>query len=246
MPTARTAQTQAVIMAGGKGTRLQPYTYVLPKPLVPLGERPILEFILQKLAAAGFVQVTIVVGYKAEILMTVIGNGKRFGLAIEYFIEETPLGTMGALSLLDNLADNFLVMNGDICTDLDFARLYHAHMADMPALTVASYPRKERLGLGVLDLNDDHTRIVGFREKPVLDMWVSMGVYALNRRAVNHIPRDTFFGFDTLMHTLLAQGEAIGSYPFAGRWHDIGRPDDYAEVQELFATEGVAIFGLSS
>ena len=246
MPTTRTPQTQAVIMAGGKGTRLQPYTYVLPKPLVPLGERPILEFILRKLAAAGFTQVTIVAGYKAEILMAVIGDGERFGLAIKYFVEETPLGTMGALSLLDNLADNFLVMNGDICTDLDFARLYQAHSIGMPALTVASYPRKERLELGILDLNDEHTRIVGFREKPVLEMWVSMGVYALNRRAVSHIPRNTFFGFDTLMHTLLNKGEAIGSYPFAGRWHDIGRPDDYAEVQELFAAHGAAIFGLSS
>ena len=237
--------TQAVIMAGGKGTRLQPYTYVLPKPLVPLGERPILEFILRKLAAAGLTQVTIALGYKAQILMAVIGDGERFGLNINYYIEEQPLGTMGALALLDNLADNFLVMNGDICTDMDFADFFCSHTASNNELTVASYLREERLELGVLDLDEGKERIIGFREKPTLDLWVSMGIYGLRKSALQHIPQHTFFGFDTLMHTLLGKKQPVGSYPFRGRWHDIGRPDDYALVQDLYAAQGDGIFGLT-
>ena len=235
---------QAVIMAGGKGTRLRPYTYVLPKPLVPVGERPILELLLQQLAQSHVTQVVIVGGYKAEILMAVIGDGHKFGVDISYYIEESPLGTMGALSFLDSLDDNFLVMNGDICTNLNFHDLLVAHKQSGCALTVGSYPRKEQLELGVLELDASQSRIVGFKEKPVQEVFVSMGVYGLSRKALSFIPTGKFFGFDNLMHNLLAVGEPINSYLFSGRWYDIGRPDDYALVQDAFEKEGHTLFGL--
>lgn len=237
---------QAVIMAGGLGTRLRPYTYVLPKPLVPVGEHPILEYILRQLARADFRRVTLVVGYKAEILQSVIGDGSRFGLEIDYFKEDSPLGTMGALASLTNLEENFLVMNGDLCTDMDFRSFFNQHMEQGPAMTVASYYRIHRMEFGVLDIDAANARVTSFREKPEIGLWVSMGIYALRRDAVALIPTQTFFGFDTLMHTLLGRGIPVGIFPFAGRWHDIGRPDDYFRVQDEFEKYGSAIFGLGS
>ena len=238
------SKKQAIIMAGGKGTRLRPYTYVLPKPLVPVGERPILELLLRQLAQNDVTRITIVGGYKAEILMAVIGDGRRLGVDITYYIEESPLGTMGALSFLDTLDDDFLVMNGDICTDLNFHDLLVAHTQSGCALTVGSYLRKEQMELGILELDASRSRIVAFKEKPVQEVFVSMGIYGLKRRTLTFIPRGEFFGFDSLMHSLLAADEPINSYLFSGRWHDIGRPDDYALVQDAFEREGHALFGL--
>ena len=233
-------------MAGGKGTRLRPYTYVLPKPLVPIGEFPILEYILRQLAKAYITNVTIVTGYKADILQTIIGDGTRFGLSISYLKEETPLGTMGSLSMLPDLADDFLVMNGDLCTDMDFDKLLKAHGTTGKILTVSVCQRIHKLDFGVLEIDRNNGEVLSFQEKPEMAAWVAMGIYALNKKAATYIPKETFFGFDTLMHTLISSNIPIGTYCFNGRWHDIGQPEDYFLVQDEFEQHGLDIFGLSS
>lgn len=236
--------TQAVIMAGGKGTRLRPYTYVLPKPLVPIGEKPILEYILRQLAAADITDVCIVLGYKGDLLHSVIGDGRRFGLTISYYTEDQPLGTMGALPLLPNLHDNFLVLNGDLCTDLQLRDFANAHMDSDAPFSISVYHCSHKMEFGVLDIDHDSGRAIGFREKPLVSLWVSMGIYALQRELVQYIPPHTYFGFDNLMHSLLEKNIPINTVPFAGRWHDIGRPEDYFLVQDAYEKQGDALFGL--
>lgn len=224
---------QAVIMAGGKGTRLRPYTSVLPKPLVPIGDISILEMVLTQLKHFGFKNIIISVGYKAEIIMAVIGDGERFGLNVTYHFEEIPLGTVGALALMDCLEDDFLVMNGDVCTNLDFHELYKFHKASDSIATVGTYSRHEKIELGVLTI-DKNRKIVGFQEKPEFNFLVSMGIYALSKASIKYIPVNTYFGFDDLMRKFLESKVSVQSYEFIGKWCDIGRPDDYQDFLEEF------------
>lgn len=213
-------------MAGGLGTRLRPFTNVLPKPLVPIGDMSVLEMILRQLASAGFEDVVLSVGYKSELIMAVIGDGSEFGLTIDYVHEPEALGTVGSLRLMtDMLHDQFLVMNGDLCTDLDFSRLLAAHRAGDALLTIASYARHERIELGVLTVDDG--MVVGFEEKPEFDFQVSMGIYAMTRAALEYLPPSGPFGFDQLVQALLASDAPIANHPFDGSWCDIGRLDDY-------------------
>ncbi len=220
---------QAVLMAGGKGTRLRPYTDILPKPLVPIGEISILELVLRQLKHFGFERALISVGHKAELIMAVIGDGRRFGLEVSYHHEDQPLGTVGALAFLDGLDESFLVMNGDICTNLDFSRLLRAHVDSGAIATVGTYARTERIELGVLEVGPDN-HVVGFTEKPTYDFLVSMGVNALRRDVLTLIPRGEFFGMDDLMLKMLAERVDVRSWRFDGLWHDIGRPDDYLRM----------------
>ncbi len=221
-------------MAGGRGTRLRPYTAVLPKPLVPIGEISIIEMVLRQLKHYGFEDIIVAVGYKAELIMAVVGDGTRFGLTVRYQHEDKPLGTVGALALIADLEDNFLVMNGDICTNLNFADILEAHCRSGAMATVGTYPRVEKIELGVMELDADQTRITSFREKPVYEFHVSMGVNAFSRRVVDQIPTDSAFGFDELLLKLLAEDIPVRSHHFDGRWLDIGRPDDYDQMYLLF------------
>ena len=225
---------QAVLMVGGKGTRLRPFTHILPKPLVPVGESSILELVLRQLRFYGFERAILSVGHKAELIMAVVGDGSRFGLEISYHQESTPQGTIGALSAIEALDENFLVMNGDICTNLDFRELLQAHVRSRAVATISTYRRLEKIELGVLHVADGSDRIVGFQEKPVHDLLVSMGVNAFRRSILDFIPQNTFFGFDDLMHALLKSGADVRSRVFDGTWHDIGRPDDYQRMLEDF------------
>lgn len=225
---------QAILMAGGRGTRLRPYTAVLPKPLVPVGEISIIEMVLRQLKHHGFEQIIVSVGYKAELIMAVVGDGTRFGLTVRYQHEDKPLGTVGALAQIPDLDDDFLVMNGDICTDLDFAAILGDHGRSGAVATVGTYRRTEKIELGVMELDAAQTRITGFQEKPVYEFHVAMGVNAFSRRVVDHIPAGEPFGFDQLLLKLLAQEIPVRSYHFDGRWLDIGRPDDYDEMYLLF------------
>ena len=218
---------QAVLMAGGEGARLRPFTHVLPKPLVPIGEISILERVLQQLSHCNFDNVIISVGYKAEIIMAVLGNGSRFNMDIRYHLENKPLGTIGALASIEGLENDFLVMNGDICTNLNFRRFYETHIAQAAEATVGIYARQERIELGVLELDSQKKHIITFQEKPIYNFLVSMGVNAFNKAIVGIIPKDQYFGFDTLMQKMLKDGVKIHSYLFSGYWVDIGRPDDY-------------------
>jgi NDP-sugar pyrophosphorylase family protein len=225
---------QAVLMAGGKGTRLSAITRVLPKPLVPIGDISILEMVLRQLSHFGFDDVVICVGYQAQLIMALVGDGHRFGLKVRYHVEDEPLGTVGALPTVEGLDEHFLVMNGDICTNLDFHAFFDFHVGDNRTATIASYRREEKIELGVLELEEQRMSVTGFTEKPTYGFWVSMGVNAFHRDVVDLIPHNEYFGFDSLVQKMLAQRIEIAAYPFEGLWLDIGRPDDYLLMQEQF------------
>jgi len=224
---------QAIILAGGKGRRLLPYTTVLPKPLMPIGDYPIIEVILRQLKRAGFNRISISTGYLHELIHAYLDSNKTLGLKIEYSHEETPLGTIGPLRLIENLEDTFLVMNGDILTDLDYKKLIESHKKRGAIATVATYQRDTNIDFGVLERNAEH-KIIAFKEKPTFHFDVSMGVYVFSKKILNYVPADTPFGFDQLMYALIAKNEEVYSYPHTGYWLDIGRPDDYARSIEEF------------
>ncbi len=227
---------RAVLLAGGKGTRLRPYTVVLPKPLVPVGDYPILEIIVRQLAHDGFDHLTFAVNHQAELINAFFGDGSRWKIRIDYAFEDEPLGTMGPLRHIDDLPPHFLVMNGDILTTLNFAAFLDDHSASGRLFTVAAARREERSEYGVLQVDDPNQpeRIVGFQEKPIIAYDVSMGVYAVNRDVIAHIPPSGPFGFDELMLRLIEARLYPGVERFDTYWRDIGRPDDYAQVVEEF------------
>ena len=225
---------QAVLMAGGEGRRLRPITAVLPKPLVPIGNVSVLEMLLRQLSHQGFDEAVLCVGHKAELVMAAVGDGRRFGLDVRFHREESPRGTVGALTdVADWLDDSFLVMNGDLCTDLDFRQLLERHHANDAPATISAFRREERLELGVLDLTEDGGRLAAFREKPVRDFWVSMGVNALDRSVLDLIPHERPFGFDQLMLAMLESERPVDVFRHEGFWLDIGRPDDYERMLDL-------------
>ena len=224
--------TPVVIQAGGKGTRLYPYTRVLPKPLMPVGSMPILEIMLRQLASQDFRDVTISIGYLGDMIRLHCGDGAKFGLSIRYVTEDKPLGTMGPLKLVSGLDRPFLVMNGDLLTDFDFTELLYQHQAFGGPLTIGTYLKPVNISLGVLETNVNQ-RVVGFREKPTLHFPCSMGVYAMNPEILDLIPEGELFGFDDLMHKMLDQGLRAYSYIFRGTWMDIGRPEDFHAACEL-------------
>jgi len=225
----------AVILAGGRGTRLRPYTTSIPKPLVPIGdETAILEIVLRQLARDGFRRLTIAIGHLGELIRAFAGDGSQWGLHVDYATEDKPLGTMGpVVQILDRLPEHFLVMNGDILTNLSYAALLEAHRASEAPLTIATYSRHVDVDFGVLEVQAG--RVVGFQEKPRLDYSVSMGVYALSRSALASYPKGEPLGFDRLVLDLLATGRNPASYQFDGYWLDIGRPEDYDRANAEFA-----------
>ena len=225
---------QAIILAGGKGTRLRPYTVSLPKPLMPVGDYPILEIMILQLARRGFSKITLAVNHQADLIKAYFGNGKRFGVEIFYSLEKKPLGTIGPLGFINDLNENFLVINGDILTDLNFEKLLQLHESKKNLLTVSTYRRSTKIDYGVLDLSSDNN-VIGFREKPVLDFNVSMGIYVMNKKILKHIPKDKF-GFDDLILRLLAKNEKVAVYIYNGYWMDIGRPEDFFSANEDFET----------
>jgi NDP-sugar pyrophosphorylase family protein len=224
---------RAVILAGGKGTRLRPYTVVLPKPLMPIGEFPILEVIVRQLIGHGFSHITMAVNHQAEIIKAFFGDGSKWGVCIDYSLEDQPLGTMGPLRLIPDLPDNFLVMNGDILTDLDYGMFFERHIAGGYIFSISSAVRHHVVDYGVLETTEE-AHLSAFREKPSLRYQVSMGIYMVSRRALDFIPQAGAYGFDDLMHDLLAAGEKVYVRPHEGYWLDIGRPDDYARAIDEF------------
>lgn len=227
----------AVILAGGKGVRLRPYTTCLPKPLVPIGEEhSILEIVMRQLAHYGFASATLAIGHLGQLIKAYIGDGSQWGLDVDYQTETTPLGTIGPLlSMLDRLPEQFLVMNGDILTDLDYGAVLRTHEASGAPLTVATYERSVKIDFGVLET--EGRRITGFREKPTLGYSVSMGVYALSKSTISRYPAGVPLGFDDLVLDLLAAGTQPETHRFDGYWLDIGRPDDYDRANLEF--EGI-------
>ena len=227
---------RAVILAGGLGTRLRPYTTVLPKPLMPIGDRPILDIVIRQLASAGFERVTIATGYLAELIEAFFGDGSRHGIPIDYFREDEPLGTVGALSLIEGLDEDFLVMNGDILTDLDYRRLLERHITGGQAATIASRLREVQVSLGVMvfDSTEDPTEVTDYVEKPSYSYEVSMGVYCFSPRVREFIPRGQRVDFPDLILRLIAAGEKVSAWRSQDQWFDIGRHDDYEAAQDAF------------
>jgi len=223
---------RAVVLAGGKGTRLLPYTTVLPKPLMPIGDTPIIEHVLLGLRDAGFKKVTISVGHLSELIEAFCGDGEKWDLEITYALEDKPLNTIGPLAFIEDLGENFLVMNGDVLTDLDIPALWAKHSEVGATLTVATLRREVNIDFGVLRYDPQGHRVNGFEEKPVLPYDVSMGVYILNRKCLEFIPKGEPFGFDELVLALLDAGEHVHAFPHEGKWLDIGRREDYEAANE--------------
>jgi NDP-sugar pyrophosphorylase family protein len=225
---------RAVILAGGKGTRLRPYTIVLPKPLMPVGEYSILEVIIRQLAHFGVGHITLAVNHQAELLRSFFGDGSRWNVSLDHSLEETSLGTMGPLRLIRDLPEHFLVMNGDVLSDLDYAQLYEDHVASRALFTIASKIREQTVDYGVLEVNGKR-ELSGFSEKPRLTYEVSMGVYVVSRSVVDLIPAGKPYGFDNLMLDLLKAGKKVNVRSHDGYWLDIGRPDDYMQAIDEFS-----------
>jgi NDP-mannose synthase len=208
---------------------LAPYTTVLPKPLMPVGDAPILEILIGSLVAAGVTRITLAVGHLATLIMAYVGDGSRFGAEIDYSVEESPLGTAGPLRLIDGLDGAFLVVNGDLLTDLDFTAMLEQHRTAAAVATVGVYRRSVKIDLGVVE-GDDTGRITRYVEKPVQSLLVSMGVYVLEPDVLTLIPAGPF-DLPDLVASLLHSGMVVRGFEHPGYWLDIGRPDDYERAQ---------------
>jgi NDP-sugar pyrophosphorylase family protein len=225
---------RAIILAGGKGTRLYPYTTLIPKPQVPLGGKfSILEIIIMQLQQAGFTHITLAVNHLSQLIMAYFGDGARLGVKLDYSLEEGELSTIGPLTLIEDLPENFLVMNGDILCNLDYRAFFTQHVNTGSEVSVSAYPRQVKVDFGVLDV-DSGGLLCGFREKPVYDFEVSMGIYCISRAVIAALPHGVKYGFDNLMSDRLARRQPVHIRSFSGYWLDIGRPDDYEYANQHF------------
>lgn len=224
---------RAVILAGGKGTRLAPYTTVLPKPLMPIGDMPILEIVLRQLAHHGFKDITLAVGHLAELLMAYCGDGKKFGVTIDYSREEQPLGTAGPIALIPGLNEAFLVMNGDLLSTLDYSAMWKYHKERGAIATLASYRRDIKIDLGVIESEDGWVK--DYIEKPTYHYAVSTGIYIFEPEVLHSIERGKKLDLPELVLRLMEQGKKVNVFNFDGYWLDIGRHDDYETAMEEFA-----------
>lgn len=229
---------KAVLQAGGKGTRLRPYTLVLPKPLMPVGGSPVIEVLLKWLRRNDIEFAYVTTGYLGHLLRALCGDGSQWGLSIEYCEEPQPLGTVGALRLLEKeLTETFLTLNGDLVTDLDLQKFQASHRESGALLTVAITEKNIKVDLGVVHC--ENGRIHSFEEKPTLKYLVSMGIYCMEPSVLDLIPQGMPFGFDNLVHAMLARGLQINTYEHTGMWLDIGRPEDFAAAPSIVYDSGM-------
>lgn len=227
---------RAVILAGGLGTRLRPYTVVLPKPLMPIVDRPVLDIVIRQLKAAGFDRVTIATGHLAELIEAFFGDGSSYGIPIDYFREGEPLGTVGALALIDGLDEDFLLMNGDILTDMDLSGLLDKHSESDAVASIATRVRDVQVSLGVLLMEDesDQSRLTGYDEKPTNRFEASMGVYCFSPKAIEYVQPNVKLDFPDLILRLIDAGEVVRGWRSDDYWLDIGRHDDYEQAVEEY------------
>lgn len=224
---------QAIILCGGKGTRLKPFTVTIPKPLLPLGDVPIVDVVIQQLAYAGFDDIVLSLGHMAHLFAACVGDGSAQGVSIRYCNEEQPMGTAGPLRLIDGLDDNFLMMNGDILTTMNFGKLMQMHIDSGAAATITVHQRSVYIDYGVIH-RDDQSCLAGYVEKPSIPYEVSMGVYVFSKRAIDFIPNGQHFDVPQLMLALKDAGEKVLCLPFDCYWQDIGRMEDYDQASMDF------------
>ena len=227
-------EVRVVILAGGKGTRLKPYTTVFPKPIMPICEMPILEVVLRQLKYYGFEKITISVNHLAELIQIFFGDGSKLGLDITYCMEDEPLGTAGSVSLVSDITDTFIVMNGDLLTTLNYAAIAEKHIASEAIATIGVFPREVKIDFGVLEL-DEKDELITYKEKPKYEYLVSMGINVFNAAALEYIPKNQYLDIPTLMLRLKEAGNIVSTFRSECEWLDIGRPDDYELAVELFA-----------
>jgi NDP-sugar pyrophosphorylase family protein len=221
---------QALILAGGRGTRLAPFTTSFPKPLVPVGDRPILHHLIDGLRTAGCRDIVLSVNYLASLIEAYFGDGSAFGVGIRYAREKEPLGTAGPIAVATGLEETFLVLNGDTLSDIDYQRLYTEHVQSGEIATLVSYRRDVPITLGVI-VGDGHGHLAEYREKPVLSYEVSTGVYAMSSRVREFIGQNERLDMPDLMLRLLAKGSPPRIYRHEGKWLDVGRVEDYEAAQ---------------
>jgi len=236
---------KVVILAGGKGTRLAPYTTIFPKPLVPIGDRPILEIIIRQLAGQGLGDIVLSIGHLGELIEAYFQNERLniSGLRLDYFRENDPLGTAGSLAMIPGLDETFLVMNGDILTTLDYRALVRHHREQGAALTIAMHRKEVKIDLGVLETNEEGN-LVSYNEKPLYSFDVSMGIYIYEPRALKFIPKGEYMDFPDLVRALLTNGEKVAGFHSRDYWLDIGRREDYELAQQEFESR-IAEFQLA-
>jgi NDP-sugar pyrophosphorylase family protein len=220
---------KAVVLAGGKGTRLAPYTRIIPKPMMPIGDKAILEIMLYQMCRAGIDEVILTVGHLAGLMRAYFQDGSNFGVHICYSFEDHPLGTAGPLGLIEGLNETFMVCNGDVLTTLNLRELINFHKQNQGVATIASHQRQVHIDLGVIQMNGDHT-IIGYQEKPTVDYLVSMGVYIFEPSVLQYIKKDQYLDFPDLIKILIAEKKKVLAYPFDGYWEDLGRADDYEQA----------------
>ncbi len=216
----------AIILAGGTGTRLRPYTTVLPKPLMPIGEYPIIEILIRQLKSYGIRKITIAVGYLASLIEAYCGNGNKWGVDIKYSYEKKPLGTAGPISLVEDFHSAAVIMNGDLLTNMNFSKMIEFHKTNSPIVTVGMFNREEHINLGVLK-TDKNNHILDYIEKPMNHYKVSMGIYVVEPDILNYVRKDEYLDFPDLIKLLINEKHKVLGYEFKGLWLDIGRMDDY-------------------
>lgn len=232
-------ENKVILMVGGLGTRLRPLTDSTPKPMLPVGGKPILQTIVEKFASYGFVNIIMCIGYKSEVIQDFFGNGSKFGVNIEYILESKRMGTAGALSLLreeQKPQEAFFVMNGDLLTNVNFEHLldFHVYNAAMATMCVREYDFQVPYGVVAIE----EGQIKAIEEKPLHKFFVSAGIYMLDASILDSIPKDEFYDMPTLFEKLIGMNESTISFPLREYWLDIGRIEEYEkanlEYSEVF------------
>lgn len=223
---------QSIILAGGRGLRLDPYTRILPKPLFPIRDKPIAAILVRQLQSAGFDEIIMCLGYLADLLKAYFQDGSQFGVPIRYIVETEPLGTAGPLRKVHDLKDHFLVVNGDELTTLDFRALYEHHLMGQADMTVAVQKKTISTSVGVLDVKDG--QVTAYSEKPTLNYWASMGIYVIDKWVLSLIPENQRFDMPDLVQHLLKEGARVVSFESRDLWFDIGTMADLEKAKEEF------------
>lgn len=244
VPPRSDSVTQAVIMAGGKGTRLHPYSALFPKPLMPLGDMPVLELLLRRMQRAGVTDVILAVNHLRHLIEAFFGDGSKLGVRIRYCDEDKPLGTAGALgNMLDQLDENFFVSNGDLLTSMDLRAMAHQHLDMHSDASIGVFERENKIDFGLIEF-DAERRLSAYREKPSTTYYVSMGIYMLNREAVRRsVVSGEYLDMPTLLLRMRDAQADVRCFHDQCIWLDIGRPDDFALAQSMFEQNRALFLG---